>query len=98
MNALNNTFWKRSYCDSKGHPSSNRVHMGVILWPTGFFVAALGIRTLIDGRVPDVPTGTGIFFGVVQAIVGLIRGVQTYLENKSAALGQPATPAAPAPV
>jgi len=30
-----------------------------------------------------VPTGTGVFFGVVQAIVGLIRGVQTYLENKA---------------
>jgi len=83
MSALNNTFWRRAYCDQKGHPSSNRVHMGVILWPTGFFILALGIITIATKKVPDVPTGTGVFFGVVQAIVGLIRGVQTYLENKA---------------
>ena len=82
MNSLNNSFWKRSYCDGKGHPSSNRVHMGVIAWPIGFFILALAIVTLIQRSVPTVPTSTVAFFSVVSGIFGIIRGIQTYQENK----------------
>ena len=82
MNSLNNSFWKRSYCDGKGNPSSNRVHMGVIAWPIGFFILALALVTMIQRSVPVVPTSTVAFFSVVSGIFGIIRGIQTYQENK----------------
>ena len=82
MTPLNNTFWKRTYCDGNGYPSSNRVHMGVIAWPIGFFITALAIITLIKQAVPVVPTSTVAFFSVVSGIFGIVRGIQTYQENK----------------